>query len=80
MENVPKPPKNPKKKLSLTDYGKYSAMGFQMLAIMGLGIFAGIKIDAMLGMEKTPVFTILLALVSVVLAIYFVVKDLLKKK
>lgn len=73
------PPKNPKKKLSLTDYGKYSAMGFQMLAIMGIGIYGGIKLDEWLGFTKTPIFTILLALVSVILAIYFVVRDLLKK-
>jgi ATP synthase protein I len=74
------PPKNPKKKPSLTNYAKYSVMGFQMLAIMGIGIFLGIKIDALLGLQKAPVFTIVLSLVSVVTAIYVVVRDLLKKQ
>lgn len=72
-------PKNTKKKWQYSDYAKYSAMGFQMLAIMGLGVFVGIKLDEFLGLTKTPVFTILCSLFSVVLAIYYVVKDLLKK-
>ena len=52
-------------------------MGFQMVAIMFAGTFAGIKLDQYLQL-KIPVFTLLFALLSVVAAIYFVVKDLLK--
>ncbi len=74
------PPKNQKKKSHLTNYAKYSGMGFQMLAIMGIGVFAGIKLDQWLSLQKTPIFTILLSLLSVIGAIYFVVRDLLKKK
>ncbi len=68
-----------RKKKPLQDYTKYSVMGFQMAAIIGLGIFAGIKLDNWAGLNKTPLFTISFALLSVVLAIYFAVKDLLKK-
>lgn len=60
-------------------YAKYSAMAFQMAVIIGLGTFGGYKIDHWLGL-KFNIFTIVLALVSVVAAIYFVVKDLLKPK
>jgi ATP synthase protein I len=68
---------NPLKK-PLNSYAKYSVMGIQMAAIIFIGTFAGIKLDNLLKW-KFPVFTILFALASVVLAIYFVVKDLIKK-
>ena len=78
-------PQKPRKKRFIDSsfkdsyYFKYSSMGFQMAAIIGIGVFCGIKIDELLGLQKTPVFTITLSLVSVIAAIYFVVKDLLKK-
>ncbi|MBA3706933.1 MAG: AtpZ/AtpI family protein [Bacteroidetes bacterium] len=50
-----------------------------MAAIIILGMYGGIKLDELLGLKKIPVFTILLSLLSVFAAIYFVVKDLLKK-
>jgi hypothetical protein len=49
-----------------------------MLAIILIGVFGGVKLDAWLEL-KIPVFTVLLSLLSVILAIYYVVKDLLKK-
>lgn len=73
------PDQNSKKKPSLPSYARYSAMGGQMLVIIGLGTYGGIKLDEFLGMSDTPVFTILFSLLSVIFAIYFVVKDLLKK-
>jgi F0F1-type ATP synthase assembly protein I len=53
-------------------------MAFQMLAIILLGIFAGFKLDQWLHIK--PVLTIIFSLSSVILAIYFVTRDLLKKK
>ena len=61
----------------LKNFAKYGGMGIQMAAIMLLGIFAGIKLDEWLGW-KFPVFTIVLALLSVFAALYFVLKDLIK--
>ena len=55
-------------------------MAFQMLAIIGLGVFGGIKLDQYFGMKKVPVFTLVLTLLSVAIAIYFVVKDVSKMK
>jgi hypothetical protein len=54
-------------------------MGFQMAATIGLGVFGGIKLDEWLGLKKFPVFTIVLSLASVFIAIYLVIKDFLKK-
>jgi len=49
-----------------------------MLMIILIGVFGGFKIDHWL--QTKPIFTIILSLISVVLAIYYVTKDLLKKK
>jgi F0F1-type ATP synthase assembly protein I len=48
-----------------------------MLFIILLGVFGGIKLDQWLNM-KIPVFTVALSLLSVILAIYSVTKDLIK--
>jgi len=50
-----------------------------MLAIILLSAFAGVKLDEWL-MIRIPVFTIVLSLAGVVIAIYQVTKDLMKKK
>lgn len=72
-----------KKKLPDKDqinyYAKYSAMAFQMAVIIGLGTFGGYKLDQLFEL-KFHIFTIILALLSVVAAIYYAVKDLLKPK
>ena len=70
--------KTPLKKKPLTDYGKYSNLAFQMLGTILLGVFIGIKLDKWTGF-KFPVFTFFLTILSVVLAIYVSVKDVLKK-
>ena len=50
-----------------------------MLAIILLGVFGGWKLDEYLGLKK-PIFTVVFSILSVVLSIYSVVRDLLKKK
>ncbi|RLD52463.1 MAG: ATPase F0F1 [Bacteroidetes bacterium] len=67
------------RKNSLNSYVKYSNIAIQMLVIILLGVFGGFKLDQWLEL-KFPVFTVILSLLSVVLAIYLVTKDLLKKK
>ncbi len=63
----------------INNYAKYSALAFQMAVIIGLGTFGGYKLDQLLGLEF-KIFTIVLSLLSVVMAIYFAVKDFLKPK
>ncbi|HMM11942.1 MAG TPA: AtpZ/AtpI family protein [Bacteroidales bacterium] len=60
-------------------YARYSAMAFQMLFIILVGVVSGYWIDTQTGW-KFPVFTVLLSLSSVGLAIYYATKDLLGKK
>lgn len=60
------------------EYMRYANMGFQMVVIIGLGVWCGIKLDKVTQL-KFPVFSIVLSLLAVVIAIYFVIRDLLKK-
>ncbi len=50
-----------------------------MGAIIFAGTFGGLKLDEFLGW-KFPLFTLLLSLSSVAVAIYLVIKDLLRKQ
>jgi hypothetical protein len=66
-----------KKKKLLYSYSRYSSIAFQMLIIILVGVFGGIKLDKWLQF-RFPVFTIVLSFTSVVLAIYTVTRDLIK--
>lgn len=77
MSTDPQKPEFSKKK-PLNDYLKYSAMSFQMMAIILLFTFGGIKIDHYLGL-KFPAFTLSLCLLSIVAAFYLFIKDFIKK-
>ena len=66
---------NPKKN-SGNDFIKYSSIGIQMLVIIGLGTWGGIKLDEFT--ELSPLFTVLLSLASVAIAIYHAIKDFIK--
>ncbi|MBK6400110.1 MAG: AtpZ/AtpI family protein [Bacteroidetes bacterium] len=57
---------------------RYASMGTQMMVIIGLGVFGGVKLDEYLGW-KIPVCTLVLSLLSVSAAIYLSIKDFLKK-
>jgi len=71
--------KDDSKNRNLSDFARYSNMGFQMLAIILLGVFAGYKLDQWLGM-KLKIFTIIFTILSVFVAMYFAIKDLLNNK
>lgn len=66
-----------KKKKYLDSYARYSSIGFQMLAIILIGVFGGLKLDQWLDL-KAPIFTVILSILSVILAIYYAVKDLIR--
>jgi len=67
---------DPKK--GLNNYARYSGMAFQMMFIIVAGAFGGLKLDQWL--KTKPVFTVILSVTAVFLSIYFVTRDLLKKK
>ena len=52
-------------------------MAIQMMVIIVIGVFGGYQIDQWVHTE--PVFTVILSLLSVIIAIYLVTKDLLRK-
>jgi F0F1-type ATP synthase assembly protein I len=62
---------------NLKDYARYSGLAFQMLAVILAGVWLGWKMD--IWISTRPLFTILLSILSVIIAIYMVVKDLLRK-
>lgn len=66
-----------KKKKSLDNYTRYSSIAFQMLIIILIGVFGGIKLDEWLKLS-VPVFTIVLSVLAVILSIYTVTRDLMK--
>ena len=62
----------------LNDFGRYSGMAFQMIAIILITTWGGIELDK-LAKFNTPVFTIVLSLLGVFAAIYTALKDFIKK-
>jgi F0F1-type ATP synthase assembly protein I len=76
QKNQKKIPKNPGNK-GLQDFGKYSGLAFQMIAIIALMTWGGVKLDKILGLS-TPVFTIILSLLGVFAGIYVAVKDFIR--
>lgn len=69
------PPKQ-KKNSALNTYAKYSAIAFQMLAIIGIGSFVGVKCDAYFGLENN-LWTIILSLCATILAVVFVIRRII---
>ena len=68
--------KNPQNK-GLRDYARYSGIAVQMVVIILVTTWGGIKLDKLAGFSK-PVFTIILSLLGVFAAIYTAIKDFLK--
>lgn len=80
MEELqPQKKKSPKKPVSkgIRDFAKYSGIAFQMIGIILVTTWGGIKLDKLTGFDK-PVFTIILSLLGVFAAIYTAVKDFIK--
>lgn len=73
------PNQNKKPQKPLNAYAKYSGLGVQMAIIIGGGSYGGHKFDQHYH-NHTPVFTIVLSLLSIALAMYIVLKDLIKPK
>lgn len=73
--------KNQKKPTNkgLDNFARYSGLAFQMIGIIVLTTFGGVKLDKLTGWE-TPVFTIVLSLLGVFAAIYFAIKGFLRKQ
>jgi len=78
QSNQSKPKPEREKRPPLESYARYSNLAFQMFAVIGIGIFGGVKLDQWLKIGF-PVFTVLLSILSVAASIYLAIKDLIKK-
>ena len=69
-----KQPQDQKKPLN--SYARFSGMAIQMFAIIGLGTFAGVKLDEYYPNEHN-LFSVSLALISVIASIIFVIRQII---
>ena len=69
--------KNKKKDNPVKFYAKYSALAFQMIAIIVAGAFGGRALDDWLSW-KFPVFTVVLTLLAVVLSTLYGMREIFK--
>jgi len=72
--------KNQKQKnqKGLNNYAKYSGMAFQMGIIIFAGTFGGIKLDKLVNFSF-PLFTVICSLLSVIISMYLIIKELISK-
>ena len=68
------PQKKREKKPPFNNYIKYTQLAFQMIIVMAIGVFAGIKIDQWIDLGF-PLFTLLLSLLGVGTAIYMAIRN-----
>lgn len=59
-------------------YARYGAMAFQMIIIIGVLTWVGVRLDERAGTE-TPVYTAVLSLLGVLAALYTVLRDFIRK-
>lgn len=67
-----------KSKKALNDYARYSAIAFQMIAIIVIGMFGGMQLDKWITSIEFPIFTVVLSISGVVFATYYAIKDFIK--
>ncbi len=71
-------PTDDNRKNRFDNFIRYSSLGFEMMAIIGIFTFVGYKIDQWLKNEFR-IITLILMIFSVIIAILYGVKGLLKK-
>lgn len=65
---------NQKQKKPLNKYAHFSGIAFQMIVIIVLGTYAGLKLDEYFS-NQNQLFTILLSLLAVAISMYYVIKQ-----
>ncbi|UOQ54459.1 AtpZ/AtpI family protein [Hymenobacter cellulosivorans] len=75
MADVPPKPQNSNETDRLRAFAKYSGLAFQMLAIIGVCAWAGIKLDEYVHNDK-PWYTIGLMVFGLIAATYQVIRSL----
>ncbi len=76
--NKQAPKKGSKLSRNMQVYAKYSSLAFQMMGIVLAGVFGGMWLDKKINWNF-PIMTLILSMLSVTLAIYYAIKDFLRK-
>ena len=58
---------------------KYIGLGFQLVAVVGIFVLLGLELDKML-LNQIPFLTIIMSIIGVTASLYYVIKDVSKKK
>ena len=61
---------------TIAAFARYSSLAFQMFVIIALGAFGGMGLDKIVRW-KFPVFTFILTILAVIVAVYHAIKDLI---
>lgn len=70
---------NKKYKSKIDDFIRYSSLGFEMMAIIGVFTFGGFKIDQWMKNQFKGI-TLGLMILSVIIAVIYATRNLLKRK
>ena len=62
---------------SLKNYARYTGLGFQMVGVIGLFTFIGYQVDQKRGADEL-IFTAIFGVIGVCLALYQVIRSVLK--
>ena len=80
MNQKPKTPKESEKKQTqnqLNAYLKYSGLAFQMIGVIIVAVWAGMKLDEYLGL-RFPIFLVVFTLMAVTASLFLTIKGLSK--
>ncbi|PQB05504.1 AtpZ/AtpI family protein [Aureitalea marina] len=70
----PNASKRPKRNSRLNAYARFSGIAFQMIAIILIGTYGGLKLDEMYP-NQYSLYTVIGSLLSVGLAMYYVIRQ-----
>ena len=76
-DDVNKPGKPKPVTEKTTSFVQFSGIAFQMLGTIGLGVWAGMKIDEWQD-NRTPIWTIILSMTAIGASLYLFIKQLTK--
>ena len=65
---------NQKQRERLNAFARFSGIGFQMIIIIGLGVYGGVKLDQSYP-NKYSIFSVICSLLAIGIALYFVIKQ-----
>ena len=80
MNKQSKPNRKKSRQSSPSSYVRYTGIAFQMIAIILVGVFGGMKLDQAVKRMEFPLFTLVFTFLAVCLSIYYTIRDLIRDK